>query len=489
MAHQIIESLEARKFLSSNVAPPDFTVIPQTTDWPAEHEYQPDIYSTDVSIQYSLLNAPKGMTITKVPQSYASYLTWIPSESQLGTFKVTVVGTNSAGTLKIPFSIRVTPDVPELYDYFGTNLAEPGVPYGMVGVQTEIQVADQSEQKSTYSIASSPVGASINPSTGVLKWTPTATEAGNTKIIVQGKNIFGTSDLTIAFPTYTAPAVTDIVVKTDGLNPPTLSWIQPTNSLEKIAGYNIVLNAFGPDGETTFNFDRSSPATSFKLQGLPKGDYEFIPSVTPLDAAGHVGLATTGSPFEYATGIPVISGSKAPLVTVPGESLSFNLNDSDTAGAVAFAIVSAPTGVSMPYDNSVSWFPTDDQVGEQTIVISATDSLGTHTHLFQVLVQPPAPNMITGVWVSDVTSTGFTLNWPRQNDPQFIAGYTVFISYGQGGTLSASANVSAGATSLHFSNPHLGLFAARVSAFNSLLDESLPSQWASLGNSVFNPTA
>jgi hypothetical protein len=490
MPSPICEALERRRLLSAAITPPDFVVDPNTV-WPAEHEFEPEIFSSNLPIHYSLLNAPKGMRVVNIPQSYVSLITWTPTESQVGTYKVTVVGTNSAGTLKVPFSIKVTPDVPELYDYFGTNVADQGVPYGMVGVPTAIQVGDSSAQKSTFSIISSPAGVSINPSTGLIKWTPIATEAGNTKIVVRGKNIFGTSDLTIAFPTYTAPAVTDIVVKTNGLNPPTMSWTQPTNSLEKIAGYNIVLQAFGPNGGTTFDFNRESPATSFKLQGLPRGDYEFIPTVTPIDAAGHMGLSTTGAAFEYGTGVPVLSTSPSPLVTAAGGRLEFNLNDSDTVSPVTFAIVSAPAGLSFEYQwsNSIlSWIPTDAQVGEHTIVFSATDSLGTHTQSVQILVQPPVPYYMTDLWVSDVTPTGFTLNWAKPADAKFIAGYTVDVSYGPSGSLSASANVSSGATSFHFSNPNLGLFAARVSAFNSLLQEGELSQWASLGNSIYNPT-
>lgn len=487
MHSNTIESLETRRLLSATISPPSFFVYPQTVTWPANHEFFPSVDSTNLPIQYSLLDAPKGMTITSQPNDYAAMLTWTPTEAQIGTYTVTVVGSNSAGTMKVPFSIQVTPDVPELSDQVGSTY-QP-IQSATVGVPSAVQVVDSSGEQSVFSVVSGPAGVSINPTTGLLKWTPTANEAGSTKIIVQGKNIFGTSDLTIAFPTYTAPAVTDLVVTTDGLNAPTMSWKQPTNSLEKITGYNIVLQAYGPNAETTFDFDRNSPATSFKLQGLPKGDYEFIATVTPLDSAGHVGLSTTGSQFEYAGGKPFITVSQS-NIAVGGGFVSFKLSDSDTASAATFAEVSGPVVAEFDANaGAVSWYPTNVEVGKQTFVFSATDAWGTVTRSMQVIVQPPVPDTITVMWVSDMSNTGFTLNWQLPTDSQFIAGYTIYLAYGPGSTILAPAfNISAGVASYHFSNPNLGTFAARMSAFNSLGQESGVSQWVSEGNTIYNPT-
>jgi Putative Ig domain len=497
----MIEPLESRRLLSAVIAPPNFIVFSPITVWPAEHGFEPEVMSFDLPIQYSLLNAPVGMTITSPTNSDWPMLAWTPTSSQTGSYNVTVVGTNSAGTLKVPFSIRVTPDVPELSDEVGSTY-QP-VQSETVGVPTQAQVVDSSGEKSVFSIVSAPAGVSINSSTGLINWTPTAAEAGNTKIIVQGKNVFGTSDLTIAFPTYPAPPVTNLVVKTDGLNAPTMSWTQPTNSLEKITGYYIQLQAFGPNGETTYNYDRSSSATSFKMQGLPKSDYEFIPTISPLDAAGHLGLATTGSAFRYATGVPMIDISESNIVALPQYPVSFMLTDSDSIDPATYKLISGPAGLTLDDSENddissayayVSWTPTDAQVGVQTAVFSATDALGTVTKTVTMTVQPPQTAASATAWVGDVTGNGFTLYWTPPTNAQFVAGYNIGIYYaiGTGSSntnLYAGAKVSANVLSYHFTMPNLGAFAALISTFNSLDQSGGITQWISLGNSIYNPVS
>jgi hypothetical protein len=488
-----IEPLESRRLFSTAVLPPQFTVYPPTTVWPAEHQFYPGILSAALPIEYSLLNAPAGMTITSPTDSLEPMLTWTPTESQVGSYKITVVGTNSAGTLKVPFSIQVKPNVPQLWDVDSSTFFP--VQSATVGVPTGVEVTDSSGEKTTFSIVSAPAGVGINASTGLLNWTPTAAEAGNTKIIVQGKNVYGRSDLTIAFPTYPAPAVSDIIVKTDGLNAPTISWTQPTNSLEKIAGYHIVLQIFGPNGETDSGFDRSSAATSFKLQGLPKGDYAFIPTVSPLDAAGHEGLPTTGAAFRFATGVPVIDASASDIVTAPDEPVSFQLGYSDSVDPVTFALVAGPEGITVGTNGwigYVSWTPTEAQVGQQTAIFSATSALGRVTTTVKFTVQPPPPFAPDTAWVGNVTSNGFTLYWTPPTDAKFVAGYTIGISYALGAgnadlTLYAGSNVSAGVLSYPFTMPNLGAFAAQISSYDSLGQSGGVTQWISLGNSIYNP--
>jgi hypothetical protein len=499
-ARAMIEPLESRQLLSAAIAPPGFFVYPKYTVWPAEHEFFPSIEDTSLPIQFSLQNAPAGMSIASPTSSYGPTLTWTPTESQVGFYNVTVVGTNSAGTLKVPFSIQVTPNLPELSETFAS------ISSATVGVPTTGKVSDFSGEKTTFSIVSAPGGVSINASTGVLNWTPTAAEAGNTKIIVQGRNLFGTSDLTIAFPTYPAPPVTNLAVQTNGLNAPTMSWTQPTNSLEKIGGYFIQLQAFGPNGETTYNYDRSSSATSFKMQGLPKGDYDFIPTVTPLDAARHyAGLPTTGSAFRFATGVPTVDISQSSIVTLPLFPVSFMLTDSDSMDPATFKLISGPAGLTVgptlddgendqpgPSFADVSWTPTAAQVGAQTAVFSATDALGTVTKTITMTVQPPPPPPPATAWVGDVTANGFTLYWTPPTAGQFVVGYNIGITYAVGAgsantNLYFGATVSASTLKYHFNMSNLGAFAAQISAFNSLDQTDGATQWISLGNSVYNP--
>ncbi len=114
-----IETLEARRLLSGAIVPPGFSVFQNNTTWLAEHEFYAGILSVTLPVQYSLLDAPAGMTITSPTNSDEPMLAWTPTESQVGSYKVTVVGSNSAGTMKVPFSIQVTPDVPDQQRFHG----------------------------------------------------------------------------------------------------------------------------------------------------------------------------------------------------------------------------------------------------------------------------------------------------------------------------------------------------------------------------------
>jgi hypothetical protein len=147
----------------------------------------------------------------------------------------------------------------------------------------------------SYAIVSGPAGATIDPTTGLLAWTPTSADVGTATIVVStgNSNGWGTVYATLSFPVYFTDAPTGLTVtsSTDpvsGVTTWTASWNAPTLNTGNIVGYQI---AFVPAG--------SPPGTAPTLYTVPASDLSVVLSnlatlsgsvqVAAFDAAGDLG--------------------------------------------------------------------------------------------------------------------------------------------------------------------------------------------------------
>lgn len=404
---------------------PTLYVYPSSTTIAAKHLFAFTAYGLAFpAYTYSLQNAPAGMMIN--PLTGAG--TWTPAPSQTGIFEVTVVGTNAAGISKSTMTVTVNPDVPALsYQINPTT----GAGYGLVDVPMTIKVNDGSLTTTTYSIISGPSGLALNAATGLLSWTPSPSQAGNTAIDIRGKNLYGTTDLIIKFPTYITPAVTQIVVLNTTLLNPTLSWTAPVSkNAAAIAGYTITLIGYGNSQYSSLTFDTKSAKTTFVLKGLTQGLYYYTPVITPYDAAGNPGVTATGANFTYVPNLPVIGYTGTPSQTIVGQPLNLKITNTNSSLPATFAIVRAPAGLTInPTTGVVTWIPTAAQAGPQTATFSVTNSVGEVTQIINLGVFPTSAP--TSLSFSNKTSTGFQIAWqPPALNPSAVAGYHIVVYAG-----------------------------------------------------------
>jgi N-acetylneuraminic acid mutarotase len=138
---------------------------------------QPSAAGNPPAITYSVVSGPAGLTI----DPNTGRVSWTPTPDQVGPNAVTFEATNAIGSTDLNLTLTVTPDVPVL----SWSWASGSGPNAVAGSPVAIQVNDSSLTPSTFSLVSAPATMTIDPNTGLINWTPTLSDAGNTTVHVK----------------------------------------------------------------------------------------------------------------------------------------------------------------------------------------------------------------------------------------------------------------------------------------------------------------
>jgi len=151
------------------MSPMSLTIAATDSDLPAN------------TLTFALVSAPSGATIN----SASGVVSWTPTEAQgPGTNVFTVrVSDNGSPSLSATQSftvvVREVNTAPVLAPVADVTLGE-GSTLTIANTATDVDVPLNSL---TFSLVAAPAGASINPATGVLTWTPTAAQVPSTNLI------------------------------------------------------------------------------------------------------------------------------------------------------------------------------------------------------------------------------------------------------------------------------------------------------------------
>ena len=291
----------------------------------AQITVNPSLYISD---------APQNVTITGADSSSAM-LTWQPpvyndnlvtgyhilvSEPNYGqydfttdasTFSAAMIPANGTGTYYVNIQaigasgqgLWTTVAYPLNPSY--TITSGNGGPSGPVGQPVSIQLSDWNAfTPSTWSLVSGPAGMTVNPTTGMVTWTPTAAQLGPQTITFQESNSsIGTAEVSLTyvvlFADGTFASAPQNVAVTGSSSDPVLTWSAPSNVLagDPVASYEIeVTDSLG----NVFTYYVSSPTTAFDLSILPAtGNGKYTATVLALDATGNSGAASAPVSFNF----------------------------------------------------------------------------------------------------------------------------------------------------------------------------------------------
>jgi hypothetical protein len=270
---------------STGSFPPDFTPIVSWTA-PADSSRVADyvVTLTDAHTQVATIY-DTGSTNT----SFA--LTGVPTSQQF----VTVTALDANGNPSI------TSAVANLYILAMSPISWTfSTPNAVAGEPLSVQFHPGSPYYS-YSIASGPAAVTINPTTGLLSWTPTLADVGTANVVVAATNGWGTTFVTLNFPVYftDAPTAVNVVKSHDpvsGLTTYDLSWAAPTVNPDSIAGYQIaILLAGSPPGTQPLLF--TVPASDLDVVRSIMRDLSGSVQVTAFDANGDLGVPSAWVSF------------------------------------------------------------------------------------------------------------------------------------------------------------------------------------------------
>ena len=359
---------------------------------------------------YAIGNPTPAMRLVSGPENLSfdpasGILSWIPAPSQVGTHEAIVEATNEVSTVSLTIPISVTADVPVL-----SFSAAPASGTGSIvaGEPVIVQTHDASRTASTFEILSGPAGASIDPLTGVISWTPEYANVGVTSIEVQATNAAGSTVGNALVNTFFVSQPSGITIAGASTLDPTVSWVAPAlGATDEIAGYDILLYRRYRRGRAwrteQIHIDSPGTATTASLSGM-KENVLYKVYVTPYDSQGNNGVRSSEAvTFSYTPSLPrltySISGYNGTTSIVALQPMSVQVNDINPLSVgTSFTLLAGPAGLTVDSATGLaSWTPDQSSAGTTaSVTIRATNTLGSRdiTIPLNVLFSGPVLNLV-----------------------------------------------------------------------------------------------
>jgi hypothetical protein len=225
--------------------PPQIISTPVTTAVVAQ-PYSYDVNATDPNgdlLTYSLVTAPAGMTISPA----TGLISWTPGAGQVGPNSVTARVQDPGGLFADQsFTVTVNPaNAPPAITSTPVTSAVVGLPYSY-----DVNATDPNGDTLAYSLVAAPAGMTINSTTGLINWTPTAAQAGPNNVTARAQDpggLFADQSFTV---TVTQPDT--IAVTKAQFTLSTNTWLVEGTSLPAPAQPRTVTVYLGPTVGGTF---------------------------------------------------------------------------------------------------------------------------------------------------------------------------------------------------------------------------------------------
>ncbi len=397
-----------------------------------------NVHATDPAggaVTYSSSDLPVGAVIVPTTGQFL----WTPGYSQHGLYNIEVDASN--GTSSASQTVKVTVlnvngpiqfiPLDSLVLNQGQQVSvrvvaiDPNVPGATsnVSLTGSGEIGSDASSTVTYVVSGLPAGATYDPATNLLAWTPGFTQVGDFTITFNAANDGdGTGTPTTASQTvhihvnhaYAAPVVTPVANQTVAVGA-TLDFavraVDPdgsplTLSVDGLPGFATLTT--NPDGTGVIHVVAASG---------DRGNYTLTLNASP-NVAGASAALTVSTTFILSVTAPneppelAVVGDK---VAVIGQALTFSVRVTDPdQDPLTFSATGLPSGATFAGTNiygvaQFSWTPTVNDAGTSTITLNVTDSgnfgagapaSGSETIHLVVRASNTSPQLVT---VSDQT--------------------------------------------------------------------------------------
>lgn len=357
----------------------------------AAYSYDVEVYDPMDSHTFLLTVYPEEMTIG----STNGLIQWNPSNSDVGQHSVTLIVNDTFGaTDNQSYTMNVTPvnDAPSITSSAVTDAVEDG----QYTYDVDASDADNDNNVAydddtlVYSLMTSPGGMIIDPNTGVISWTPGNDDVGDNDVVAVASD----GELTDS-------QIFTITVQNANDAPVITSSPVTSGSTGNLYTYDVAATDNDDDTLTfsmiTYPAGMSVNASSGLIEWMPSTEGLFNVTVNVSD-----GYLTDGQSYT----INVTNTNEAPTITsaavTSAEEDALYTYDVDATDpnndTLTYALDTSPSGMTIDPDSGlIQWNPTNDSIGENSVVVSASDSEFIALQSFSVIVSNvnDAPSIVS----------------------------------------------------------------------------------------------
>ena len=384
--------------------------------------YRYDVDATDPNrdlITYSLREGPDGMSI----DFFTGQVIWTPASGQLGQQQITVTAFDSRGAFQdqsfvLTVSVNSLPpsiiSQPELQQQ-----AVVGEPY-----QYQIIAEDPENGTLTFILSEGPAGMVIDTDTGLVSWTPVASDVGLNTIKVGVADSFGNT-------VYQAFQL-DVLPEGQRLNGAPVITSTPLFNVRGSALYETDVDATDPDADVITYELLKSPAgmTIDPITGLIQWQTTadqnglFNVEVSAVDPFGAASIQSFSISVRPNNPPQILS---SPVVSVnAGGDYNYTVIATDIDGdPISFSLVGGPTGMVIDATGRITWPTVIGDQGTFPVVLEVTDNFGeSDSQSFTLEVvpdeNPPFINLVATSTVAELDETiGITVE--AQDESELVS--------------------------------------------------------------------
>ena len=249
--------------------------------------------------------------------------------------------------------------------------------------QYNASATDSSGANVTYALVEAPTGATVNPQTGVVQWTPQLSDSSTVSFELRAYDPTGG----FYSQTWTVAVI--------GTSPPPVISPIADQTIAEGQLLQIPIAATSPSGNPLVIWaDNVPPGAIFDPQSetlIWQTGYSSAGVYSNVRIYATDGITTSFQSFQITVTSEIVApqlGTLLPRVVDEGDSLSFTVPASDADDdAITFTSDNLPDGATLdPTNGLFAWTPGYDQHGSYSIDITATAAELSTTEQLQVTV-------------------------------------------------------------------------------------------------------
>ncbi len=364
---------------------PQYTLMEDTKgeDIVSLENYVIDAETAPKDLLYNVENVSEPLASVMIDANH--HLDVYPAENYFGTIIIKVSASDGLLLAMTNITVIVTPvnDPPII------TSTPPTTSVATERYQYQVMAMDIENDPLTYTLTSIISGMTIDVSTGLIKWTPTATQSGSYEIKLQVSDGKAAANQDYFL---------DVSPKASGNNnPPVITSEAPTDA---IVGerYTYAVMAIDADKDpltyslsvraTGMTIKSATGVVDWTPQSGMEGRYPVVVAVSDGKAQVTQSFEVTVYPKGTIINHPPVITSKPVVKILIGSEYNYQVVATDTDGDILHYYLSvAPMNMTIDASNGlVKWTPTVDNLGEQRIIIRVSDGRTNVSQAYTLMV-------------------------------------------------------------------------------------------------------